>query len=417
MEFLCPRSQPTKRRAAPELAFYPAGGGPEPGRRTAPSGRLTTLKSMADQLEIPADIKPRDGRFGCGPSKVRPEQLQALTTTAAPLFGTSHRQAPVKNLVGRLRSGLADLFSVPEGYEVILGNGGATAFWDAAAFGLIDKRSLHLSFGEFSSKFASAVANNPFVGDPVVIKADAGSAPEPQSDPSVDVIAWAHNETSTGVAVPIGRPADSGDALIVIDATSGAGGLPVEIAETDAYYFSPQKNFASDGGLWLAIMSPAALARVESVAASGRWVPDFLSLPIAVENSLKDQTYNTPAVGTLALMAEQVDWLLGNGGLDWAVKRTADSSSRLYSWAAERSYTTPFVTDPKLRSQVVGTIDFDDDVDAATVAKILRANGVVDTEPYRKLGRNQLRVGMFPAVDPDDVSALTQCIDWVVERL
>lgn len=372
---------------------------------------------MADQLEIPADIKPRDGRFGCGPSKVRPEQLQALTTTAAPLFGTSHRQAPVKNLVGRLRSGLADLFSLPDGYEVILGNGGATAFWDAAAFGLIDKRSLHLSFGEFSSKFASAVAKNPFVGDPVVIKADAGSAPEPQSDPSVDVIAWAHNETSTGVAVPIGRPADSGDALIVIDATSGAGGLPVDIAQTDAYYFSPQKNFASDGGLWLAVMSPAALARVESVAASGRWVPDFLSLPIAVENSLKDQTYNTPAVGTLALMAEQVDWMLGNGGLDWAVKRTADSSGRLYSWAEERAYTTPFVTDPRLRSQVVGTIDFADEVDAAAVAKVLRANGVVDTEPYRKLGRNQLRVGMFPAVDPDDVSALTQCIDWVVERL
>ncbi|ORB00920.1 phosphoserine aminotransferase [Mycobacterium mantenii] len=373
--------------------------------------------SMADQLEIPADIKPRDGRFGCGPSKVRPEQLQALTTTAAPLFGTSHRQAPVKNLVGRLRSGLAELFSVPEGYEVILGNGGATAFWDAAAFGLIDKRSLHLSFGEFSSKFASAVAKNPFIGDPVVIKADAGSAPEPQSDPSVDVIAWAHNETSTGVAVPIARPADSGEALVVIDATSGAGGLPVDIAETDAYYFSPQKNFASDGGLWLAVMSPAALARVESIAASGRWVPDFLSLPIAVENSLKDQTYNTPAIGTLALMAEQVDWMLGNGGLDWAVKRTADSSSRLYSWAEERSYTTPFVSDPKLRSQVVGTIDFADDVDAAAVAKILRANGIVDTEPYRKLGRNQLRVGMFPAVDPDDVSALTQCIDWVVERL
>lgn len=417
MKFLCPRSHPAKRPATPEQAFCPGSRSPRPGRRSDPSGRLTTLMGMADQLEIPADIKPRDGRFGCGPSKVRPEQLQALTTTAAPLFGTSHRQAPVKNLVGRLRSGLADLFSLPDGYEVILGNGGATAFWDAAAFGLIDKRSLHLSFGEFSSKFASAVAKNPFVGDPVVIKADAGSAPEPQSDPSVDVIAWAHNETSTGVAVPIGRPADSGDALIVIDATSGAGGLPVDIAQTDAYYFSPQKNFASDGGLWLAVMSPAALARVESVAASGRWVPDFLSLPIAVENSLKDQTYNTPAIGTLALMAEQVDWMLGNGGLDWAVKRTADSSGRLYSWAEERAYTTPFVTDPKLRSQVVGTIDFADEVDAAAVAKVLRANGVVDTEPYRKLGRNQLRVGMFPAVDPDDVSALTQCIDWVVERL
>jgi len=370
---------------------------------------------MSDQLTIPADIKPRDGRFGCGPSKVRPEQLAALTTTAAPLLGTSHRQAPVKDLVGRVRSGLMQLFSAPDGYEVILGNGGATAFWDAAAFGLIDKRSLHLSFGEFSSKFASCVAKNPFVGDPIVIKAESGSAPEPQGDPSVDVVAWAHNETSTGVAVPVTRPA--GDALVVVDATSGAGGLPVQITDTDTYYFSPQKNFASDGGLWLAIMSPAALARVESIAASGRWVPDFLSLPIAVENSLKNQTYNTPAIGTLALTAEQIDWMLGNGGLDWAVKRTADSSQRLYSWAEARPYTTPFVSDPALRSQVVGTIDFVDDVDAAAVAKVLRANGIVDTEPYRKLGRNQLRVAMFPAVDPDDVSALTTCIDWVVERL
>jgi phosphoserine aminotransferase len=372
---------------------------------------------MADQLEIPADIKPRDGRFGSGPSKVRPEQLKALTTTAAPLFGTSHRQAPVKDLVGRVRSGVTELFSVPDGYEVILGNGGATAFWDAAAFGLIDKRSLHLSYGEFSSKFASAVAKNPFVGEPIVIKSDPGTAPEPQADPSVDVIAWAHNETSTGVAVPVHRPARSDGALIAIDATSGAGGLPVDITEADVYYFSPQKNFASDGGLWLAIMSPAALARVEAIAASGRWVPDFLSLPIAVENSLKNQTYNTPAIGTLALMAEQLDWLLGNGGLEWAVKRTADSSQRLYSWAQERPYTTPFVADPALRSQVVGTIDVVDEVDAAAVAKTLRANGIVDTEPYRKLGRNQLRVAMFPAVDPDDVSALTRCIDWVVERL
>jgi phosphoserine aminotransferase len=372
---------------------------------------------MADQLEIPADIKPRDGRFGSGPSKVRPEQLKALTTTAAPLFGTSHRQAPVKDLVGRVRSGVTELFSVPDGYQVILGNGGATAFWDAAAFGLIDKRSLHLSYGEFSSKFASAVAKNPFVGEPIVIKSDPGTAPEPQADPSVDVIAWAHNETSTGVAVPVRRPAGSDGALVAIDATSGAGGLPVDITEADVYYFSPQKNFASDGGLWLAIMSPAALARVESIAASGRWVPDFLSLPIAVENSLKNQTYNTPAIGTLALMAEQLDWLLGNGGLEWAVKRTADSSQRLYAWAQERPYTTPFVADPALRSQVVGTIDLVDDVDAAAVAKTLRANGIVDTEPYRKLGRNQLRVAMFPAVDPDDVSALTRCIDWVVERL
>jgi phosphoserine aminotransferase len=376
-----------------------------------------SLVIMAEALTIPDGIKPSDGRFGSGPSKVRPEQLQVLATTAAPLFGTSHRQAPVKDLVGRVRSGLADFFSIPDGYEVVLGNGGATAFWDAAAFGLIDKRSLHLSFGEFSAKFASAVAKNPFVGDPIVVKAEPGSAPDPQSDPSVDVIAWAHNETSTGVAVPVVRPHGSGDALVVIDATSGAGGLPVDIADTDAYYFAPQKNFASDGGLWLAILSPAALSRINSIAESGRWVPDFLSLPIAVDNSLKNQTYNTPAIATLVLLAEQVEWLLSNGGLDWAVKRTADSSQRLYGWAHDRAYTTPFVTDPKLRSQVVGTIDFNDSVDAGAVAATLRANGIVDVEPYRKLGRNQLRVAMFPAVEPDDVSALTECIDWVVERL
>ena len=354
---------------------------------------MIMAEQLATSLTIPDDIKPSDGRFGSGPSKVRPEQLQALSTSAAALFGTSHRQAPVKDLVGRVRNGLREFFSVPDGYEVVLGNGGATAFWDAAAFGLIDKRSLHLSYGEFSSKFASAVSKNPFVGEPIIIKADPGSAPEPQSDPSVDVIACAHNETSTGVAVPVARPHGSGD------------------------YFAPQKNFASDGGLWLAILSPAALSRIEAIAKSGRWVPDFLSLPIAVENSLKNQTYNTPAIGTLVLLAEQIDWLLSNGGLDWAVKRTADSSQRLYAWAQDRPYTTPFVTEPRLRSQVVGTIDFNDDVDAAAVAKVLRANGIVDTEPYRKLGRNQLRVAMFPAVEPDDVSALTECIDWVVERL
>jgi phosphoserine aminotransferase len=312
---------------------------------------------------------------------------------------------------------LRELFSVPAGYEVILGNGGATAFWDAAAFGLVDTKSLHLTYGEFSAKFASAVAANPFVGEPIVIKAEPGSAPAPQSDPSVDTIAWAHNETSTGVAVGVRRPAGSGDALVLIDATSGAGGLPVDVTECDVYYFAPQKSFASDGGLWLAIMSPAALARIAAVAASGRWVPDFLSLPIAVDNSLKNQTYNTPAIGTLVLMAEQIDWMLGNGGLDWAVKRTADSSSRLYTWAEATAYTTPFVSDPALRSQVVGTIDFADEVDAAAVAKVLRANGIVDTEPYRKLGRNQLRVAMFPAIEPDDVTALTRCVDWVVERL
>ena len=371
---------------------------------------------MAETLTIPADLKPSDGRFGCGPSKVRPEQLQALAA-AGDLLGTSHRQVPVKNLVGRVRDGLRQLFSLPDGYEVILGNGGSTAFWDAAAFGLIDNRSLHLTYGEFSSKFASAVAKNPFVGDPVVVEADAGSAPKPVSDPSVDLIAWAHNETSTGVAVPVERPEGSGHALIAIDATSAAGGLPVNITDADVYYFAPQKNFASDGGLWIALLSPTALARVEAIAGAGRWVPEFLSLPIAIENSLKNQTYNTPAIATLVLLAEQLDWLNGNGGLDWATKRTADSSARLYSWADASPFATPFVTDLGLRSQVVGTVDFSDAVDAGAVASILRVNGIVDTEPYRKLGRNQLRVGMFPAVEPDDVSALTKCIDWVVERL
>jgi phosphoserine aminotransferase len=369
------------------------------------------------QLSIPSDLKPADGRFGCGPSKVRPEQLAALSTTAAGLFGTSHRQAPVKNLVGRVREGLSALFAAPDGYEVILGNGGATAFWDAAAFGLIDTKSLHLTYGEFSSKFASAVAANPFVGEPIVVKADPGSAPTPLSDPSVDAIAWAHNETSTGVAVPVFRPQGSGEALVLVDATSGAGGLPVDLSECDAYYFAPQKNFASDGGLWLAMLSPSALARIDAVAASGRWVPDFLSLPIAVDNSRKNQTYNTPAIGTLVLMAEQIDWMLANGGLQWSVGRTADSSSRLYSWAENSEFATPFVADSALRSQVVGTVDFSDEVDAAAVAKALRANGIVDTEPYRKLGRNQLRIAMFPAIDPDDVTALTQCVDWVVEHL
>ena len=374
---------------------------------------------MADastSLTIPSELRPSDGRFGCGPSKVRPEQLQALAA-AGELFGTSHRQAPVKNLVGRVRDGLRQLFALPDGYEVILGNGGSTAFWDAAAFGLIDQRSLHLTYGEFSSKFASAVAKNPFVGDPIVIKADAGSAPKPVSDPSADLIAWAHNETSTGVAVAVERPEGAGDALVAIDATSAAGGLPVDIADADVYYFAPQKNFAGDGGLWIALLSPGALARVEAIAGTGRWVPEFLSLPIAIENSVKNQTYNTPAIGTLVLLAEQIDWLLGNGGLDWATARTADSSGRLYAWAEKSSFATPFVADPALRSQVVGTVDFSDDVDAAAVASILRKNGIVDTEPYRKLGRNQLRVGMFPAVDPDDVSALTACIDFVVERL
>ncbi|ADG77482.1 Phosphoserine aminotransferase OS=Tsukamurella paurometabola (strain ATCC 8368 / DSM / CCUG 35730 / CIP 100753 / JCM 10117 / KCTC 9821 / NBRC 16120 / NCIMB 702349 / NCTC 13040) OX=521096 GN=serC PE=3 SV=1 [Tsukamurella paurometabola] len=368
-------------------------------------------------IEIPAALKPADGRFGCGPSKVRPEQLQSLVDTGASVFGTSHRQAPVKNVVGRVRAGLKDLFSLPEGYEVVLGNGGTTAFWDAAAFGLIRERSQHFTYGEFSNKFASVAKGNPFIGDPVVVSSDPGSAPELVADGSVDLIGWAHNETSTGVAVPISRLQGSENALIAIDATSGAGGLPVNIADTDVYYFAPQKCFAADGGLWVALMSPAALARVEEIKASGRYTPEFLSLPIAVDNSSKNQTYNTPALATLLLFANQIECINGNGGLDWAVGRTKDSSDRLYQWAQASEFATPFVTDPALRSQVVGTIDFDEKIDAAAVATTLRANGIVDTEPYRKLGRNQLRIGMFPAIDPEDVTALTRCIDFVVERV
>ncbi|WP_040833298.1 phosphoserine transaminase [Nocardia brevicatena] len=366
---------------------------------------------------IPDDIKPADGRFGCGPSKVRPEQLRSLVDVGASVFGTSHRQKPVKDVVARVRSGLRDLFSLPNGYEVVLGNGGTTAFWDAAAFGLIRERSLHLTYGEFSSKFASVTEKNPFIGEPIVVSADPGSAPEPVADPSADLVGWAHNETSTGVSVPVRRPAGSENALIAIDATSGGGGLPVDITDADVYYFAPQKCFAADGGLWIALMSPAALDRVEEIKDSGRWTPDFLSLPIAIDNSVKDQTYNTPALATLLLLADQIEWLNNHGGLDWAVKRTLDSSSRLYTWAEASEYATPFVVDPAHRSQVVGTIDFADSVDAAAVAKILRANGIVDTEPYRKLGRNQLRIGMFPAVEPDDVTRLTRCVDWVVEKL
>jgi phosphoserine aminotransferase len=377
-----------------------------------------TTSTSPTTLEIPADLKPSDGRFGCGPSKVRPAQLEALVRDGAAVMGTSHRQKPVKSLVGRVRAGLSELFSLPEGYQVVLGNGGTTAFWDAAAFGLVQDRSLHLTYGEFSAKFATVTKGAPFLADPVVVTAAPGSAPVPVSDPSADVLAWAHNETSTGVAVPVLRPAGTtAGQLVAIDATSGAGGLPVNIADTDVYYFAPQKCFAADGGLWLALMSPAALERVAELGASDRWIPEFLSLTTAVDNSSKDQTYNTPAVATLFLLADQIDWMNGLGGLDGCVARTADSSSRLYEWAEKSSFATPFVADPAHRSQVVGTIDFDDSVDAAAVAKTLRANGIVDTEPYRKLGRNQLRVGMFPAVEPADISALTACIDWVVERL
>jgi phosphoserine aminotransferase len=369
-------------------------------------------------ITIPAELLPADGRFGCGPSKVRPEALAALAGEGAAIMGTSHRQTPVKGLVRQVREGLTELFDLPDGYEVVLGNGGTTAFWDAALIGLIRRRSAHGTFGEFSAKFASGVAEAPFLDDPVIAKAEPGSLALPTAQAGVDAYAWAHNETSTGVMAPIRRPAGTDDdALVLIDATSGAGGLPVDVAETDAYYFAPQKSFAADGGLWVALMSPAALERVAEIKASGRWIPGFLDLSIAVDNSSKDQTYNTPAVATLFLLADQIRWLLSLGGLSGAVERTRESSGRLYGWAEKSQYATPFVTDPDQRSLVVGTVDFAESVDAAALAKTLRANGVVDVEPYRKLGRNQLRAGMFPAVDPDDVSALTACIDYVVERL
>ncbi|NUR06900.1 MAG: phosphoserine transaminase [Nocardioidaceae bacterium] len=373
---------------------------------------------MTDTITIPDALKPADGRFGSGPSKVRPEALAALAATGTSLLGTSHRQAPVKDLVGRVREGVASLFSLPGGYEVVLGNGGATAFWDVATFGLVRERSQHLSFGEFSSKFATAATRAPFLGEPTVITSEPGTRPQPRAEEGVDVYAWAHNETSTGVMAPVQRVAGADDdALVLVDATSAAGGLPVDVRECDAYYFAPQKNFGSDGGLYLAVLSPAALERAAEIAASGRWVPAFLDLPTAIDNSTKNQTYNTPSLATLFLMAEQLDWLNGNGGLEFAVSRTTDSSSRLYTWAEKTAYTTPYVADPGERSLVVGTIDFADEVDASEVAKVLRANGIVDVEPYRKLGRNQLRVAMFPAIDPADVEALTACVDHVVERL
>jgi phosphoserine aminotransferase len=403
----------------------------------------SSLTEQQQQFVIPDGLKPSDGRFGCGPSKVRPQTLARLASEGAAVMGTSHRQKPVKALVGEIRAGLRELFAAPEDYEVALGNGGATAFWDAAACGLIERRSLHLTYGEFSAKFAQVTREAPFLEDPAVLTAEPGDAPDPRqagslvAEAGVDAVAWAHNETSTGVTVPVRRPPEAPDALVLIDATSGAGGLAVDIAQADAYYFAPQKGFAADGGLWVALLSPAAQERIAALAdaplaaaapagppkagpspsIAPRWIPQSLSLKTALENSLKDQTYNTPAVATLFLLADQIRWMLDGGGLDWCLSRTTASSGHLYGWAQRTPYTAPFVADPSKRSPVVGTIDFDERVDAAAVAKTLRANGIVDTEPYRKLGRNQLRIGMFPAVEPADVQALTACIDWVVERL
>ncbi len=369
-------------------------------------------------LDIPASLLPGDGRFGSGPSKVRPHALAALADTGAALMGTSHRQPPVKQLVGRVRAGLRELFALPDGYGVVLGNGGTTTFWDVATYGLIRERSQHLSFGEFSAKFARGVTAAPFLADPTVVESAPGTRPTAVAEPGVDAYAWAHNETSTGVMTEVRRVAGADDgALLLVDATSAAGGLPVDVSQVDAYYFAPQKCFASDGGLWLALLSPAALERAAELDRSGRHVPPSLDLSIAIANAVVEQTYNTPSIATLFLMAEQLDWLNGKGGLSWAVERTTDSSGRLYRWAEKTSYARPFVSEPQARSLVVCTVDFDDAVDADAVAAALRRNGVVDVEPYRKLGRNQLRVAAFPAIEPGDVDALTACIDWVVERL
>ena len=368
-------------------------------------------------VEIPDSLKPADGRFGCGPSKVRPEALAKLASHSD-LMGTSHRQRPVRDLVGRVRAGLGELFELPEGYEVALGNGGTTAFWDAAAAWLVRERALHLSYGEFSSKFAKVTAGAPFLADPILIEAEPGDAPTPLADSQADAIAWAQNETSTGVMVAVERPQGSAESLVLIDATSGAGALPVDVGQADAYYFAPQKAFAADGGLWLALLSPAAIERIGQLDArgDGRWQPAFLSLATALENSRKEQTYNTPALATLFLLADQIEWLLDGGGLEFGVSRSRASSEHLYGWAEASEVATPFVADPVKRSLVVGTIDFAEEVDAAALAGTLRANGIVDVDPYRKLGRNQLRIGMFPAVDPADVEALTACIDWLLEN-
>ena len=371
-----------------------------------------------EDIRIPAELLPVDGRFGAGPSKVRKEQVDALASVWQSYLGTSHRQKTVKSQVGRLRAGLADLFSLPDGYEVVLGNGGSTAFWDVAAFGLVRDRAQFLSFGEFGAKFASGVKKAPHLGEPTILKADPGSAPVFAAEAGVDAYCSPHNETSTGVAVTPRRVegADA-DALVIIDATSAAGGLAVDASQFDTYYFAPQKSFGSDGGLWFALMSPAAIARAAQIKESGRWIPDFLDLQTAIDNARLDQTYNTPALATILMMAEQVDWFNANGGLDWCVGRTTESSGVLYDWAEASDVATPFVSDPALRSGVVTTIDIDEAIDATAITKALRLNGIVDTEPYRKLGRNQLRVAVFPAVDPDDVRALTRSIDYVISQL
>jgi phosphoserine aminotransferase len=375
------------------------------------------------EISIPADLLPADGRFGCGPSKVRPEQVEALVKAGSDYLGTSHRQPRVRFEVGALRNGLAELFALPDGYEILLGNGGTTCFWDAASFGLVQERSQHLAFGEFSSKFAQVTKAAPHLGDPTVIASEPGTHPLAEAEAGVDAYCLTHNETSTGVAMPITRPAGTtagsgdGESLVLVDATSAAGGLRVDLREADVYYFAPQKCLAADGGLWLAAVSPAAIERIERIAASGRWIPAFFDLATAVEQSRLDQTYNTPALATVLLASEQVNWLCQQGGLEWAASRCDRSASTIYGWADAHELASPFVADPAMRSHVVATIDFDDSVDANVIAKVLRANGIVDTESYRKLGRNQLRIALFPAIDPDDVAQLTRCIDHVIGAL
>ena len=377
---------------------------------------VARVSAPTEAITIPDDLLPADGRFCSGPSKVRPEALTALADTGRSYLGTSHRQATVRFMVASLRNGLAELLSLPDGYEIVLGNGGTTAFWDAATFGLIDRRSQHLSFGEFSSKFATCARTAPHIDEPDVIESAAGTVPEAKATPDVDAYCLTHNETSTGVAAPLVRP-DGAEGLVLVDATSGAGGLRFDPAQTDAYYFAPQKALASDGGLWLAAVSPAAVERIERIAASDRWCPAFLDLGIALDNSRKDQTYNTPALATIHLAVQQIEWILHNGGLPFSAGRCDRSAEIIYGWAEASDYATPFVTDPAIRSHVVATIDLDDSVDAKTVSKVLRDNFILDTESYRKLGRNQLRIALYPAIDPDDVEALTHCIDHVVDRL
>ncbi len=374
------------------------------------------MSSIPD-IAIPDDLLPHDGRFGCGPSKIRPDAVEMLAGSAGHYLGTSHRQAAVQFKVGELRNGLAEMLSLPDGYEIIIGNGGTTAFWDAATFCLIDERSQHLTFGEFSSKFATAAAAAPFLGEPEVISTDPGDHPVAVAHDGIDAYCLTHNETSTGVAMSPQRPDGSDGALVLVDATSAAGGLRVDIAQTDVYYFAPQKCLAADGGLWLAACSPAAIERIERITSGDRWVPAFLDLGIALENSRKDQTYNTPALATLFLAVEQVNWVLEHGGLEFAAGRCDQSAATLYGWAEQHAAATPFVADPAKRSHVVATIDFDDSVEAWILAAILRDNGIVDVEPYRKLGRNQLRVAMFPAIDPSDIAALTACVDHILERV